>query len=347
MWLLLFFLAGGFLEPEPEIYRPLGNSVAVWGDSGSLFVLDSAMNRIHIYAANGKLIRTIGGKGEGPGQFFQASGLSMQNGMLVVSDRFQTHFFDQQGHFIRRGRHPGDVHSVQKMKTGWLAFKGGPYVKQWELVRFAADDFSGRSLLTRWEVTPAKLDKKFNPVSDRNLIEVDSKGARALIKPENQSFFWLYDLSTNRLEMFETGMVGKPFDKDLGDMVLRFMNRDKSGWTADFPERFPPIFDMTFTATGKIAVQQWFAFNKGPFQQQKIAEAGLLRFYKSNGERVQPDVTDIYLRMIVSVDDQWVYYSKKDPEDESFTIARVEKAKAASVLAEESRRQFCHECLSY
>ncbi|MDJ0837799.1 MAG: 6-bladed beta-propeller [Acidobacteriota bacterium] len=346
MWLLLLFFTGGFLNPAPEIYQPLSKITVVRNDTGTLFVLDVKMKEVHLYGADGKRLKTIGGPGEGPGKFPRVSYIRLDNGMLQVTGLYQTHFFSQDGRFLYHRKHPSDVHSLEKLQKGRLAFKGGPYDSEWELLRFPEDDFKVRETLTRFEVTPASRDKRFNPALDRSILVVNDDGSKAVIKAENQSFFWLYDQPTNRLEMIETGIRGKPFDKDLGDMALRFMNRKRKGrFKADFPERFPPIFDIGFTVTGKIFVLRWYAFNKGPHKQKEIADASLLQFFTTTGERVQPDILDLYPNLVISADEHWVYYVHKLAEDESYTVARVERSKAEHALAEESERQFCYSCL--
>jgi len=40
------------------------------GKNGLIYILDSGNNRIHVFDNSGKYIRTIGKKGQGPGEFF-------------------------------------------------------------------------------------------------------------------------------------------------------------------------------------------------------------------------------------------------------------------------------------
>jgi hypothetical protein len=56
---------------------------------GYIWVLDSKMCKIKKYDRKGKLILSFGGKGEGPGEFFQPSSFTLDNGRIYVVDPFR------------------------------------------------------------------------------------------------------------------------------------------------------------------------------------------------------------------------------------------------------------------
>jgi len=64
--------------------RPTG--LARDPETGTIFVADTAEHNIKVFDNNGKLLRTLGGPGRGPGQFNSPTHLAFNEGALYVSD---------------------------------------------------------------------------------------------------------------------------------------------------------------------------------------------------------------------------------------------------------------------
>lgn len=58
-------------------------------DDGTLFLADRTEAVIHVYDASGRYQTSIGGKGEGPGEFFSVSGVRLHEGELFALDTQQ------------------------------------------------------------------------------------------------------------------------------------------------------------------------------------------------------------------------------------------------------------------
>jgi hypothetical protein len=88
-------------NPAQGVFRP---SRVVGTADGTIFVADSAENRIQVYDRNGAFIRTLGREGQGPGEFGNLWGMTIAGDLLVVDDnrnnRFSTWTLD--------GQHEGD-----------------------------------------------------------------------------------------------------------------------------------------------------------------------------------------------------------------------------------------------
>lgn len=82
-----------------DIYIGSMAGVAV-ADDGTLFLADRIEAVVHIYNASGEYQSTIGGKGEGPGEFLSVSSLRLFNGELFALDTQQQRVsvFDAAGH---------------------------------------------------------------------------------------------------------------------------------------------------------------------------------------------------------------------------------------------------------
>ena len=87
--------------------RPAG--LAYDTENRTLYVADSVAQRIAVYGSDGVLIRTIGGRGTGDGEFNGPTHLALdRNGVLLVTDalNFRVQAFDRDGRFLwKMGRH--------------------------------------------------------------------------------------------------------------------------------------------------------------------------------------------------------------------------------------------------
>ena len=85
-WTLVEELRVGSLEgPGPDAFGYLKGLVAL--DGGGFAILDSQVQELRVFGADGAHIATLGRKGQGPGEFVDANGLMLgPNGRLWVPD---------------------------------------------------------------------------------------------------------------------------------------------------------------------------------------------------------------------------------------------------------------------
>ena len=96
------------LEEDLRIQGPpggyLGNIDAVAADTrGNIFILDGTTQEIHVFDAGGGFLRTLGGRGQGPGEFREALGPAIAPGdTLWVADGLAPRYsiFGPDGTFI-------------------------------------------------------------------------------------------------------------------------------------------------------------------------------------------------------------------------------------------------------
>ncbi|MYF38128.1 MAG: hypothetical protein F4219_05070 [Gammaproteobacteria bacterium] len=108
-----------WLEPQfEELYRVGSLGGKDWEQFGSvrrvafdatgqLYVFDISTKRVYVVNQRGELRRTLGGPGEGPGEFRRPDGLAvMRDGRLVIADmgHLAYHVFGPDGQFERRVR---------------------------------------------------------------------------------------------------------------------------------------------------------------------------------------------------------------------------------------------------
>src|SRR6056297_2561551 len=68
-----------------DVYRGSVAGVAV-AEDGTLYLADRTEAVIHVYSAAGEYQTTIGGKGEGPGEFLSVSSVRLHEGELFALD---------------------------------------------------------------------------------------------------------------------------------------------------------------------------------------------------------------------------------------------------------------------
>ncbi len=130
-----------WLEPRfEELYRVGSLSGEDWeqfgsirrvafDEAGQLYVFDSQADHILVIGQGGELRRTIGGRGDGPGEFRNPDGLAvMRDGRLVILDTGYPgyHLFNADGEYERRVRllpGPGRM-----MHMDYLPYPGGDAV---------------------------------------------------------------------------------------------------------------------------------------------------------------------------------------------------------------------------
>jgi len=90
---------------------------------GEIIVADPSEAHVKVFRSNGSLLRVLGRKGEGPGEFFQPSGLRLTKaGQLHVLDPRvrRVSVFDAQYKFLRTIRLPDDIGFVTAMAVDSL-----------------------------------------------------------------------------------------------------------------------------------------------------------------------------------------------------------------------------------
>lgn len=113
------YRAGGFNAPDWALFSspgPLG-----FDSLGNLYVLDPNASHVVVIDTDGRLVMTVGRKGEGPGEFQRADNLVVwRDGRFVVSDPGHNAFqvFGPDGHFkrfVRMGGQQNPLSAIRQM----------------------------------------------------------------------------------------------------------------------------------------------------------------------------------------------------------------------------------------
>ena len=116
------YRVGGLNAPEWAFFE--GSSPAAFDAAGNLFVLDDEAGHVVVIDPRGGLVRTIGRKGEGPGEFNRAMDLVVwRDGRFAVSDLGHAAYqvFSPDGeleHFVKMSADQGPMAMFTGARTG-------------------------------------------------------------------------------------------------------------------------------------------------------------------------------------------------------------------------------------
>jgi len=149
-------------DPNREAsYFPTGALLAV-DASGNLFVTDWGNGRVQMFDKNGAFVRTIGRRGQGPGEYMSPSGIHFDaEGSVWVDGGPQWVVFSKDGHFLKKA-------VVSKFMRQKMLDPGGAFIgttqptaalgePKHELIRVEPDGKTFRTLAEfRGEISQAK-----------------------------------------------------------------------------------------------------------------------------------------------------------------------------------------------
>lgn len=259
------------------VFQPLDHKEVLVRDDGGVYILNFADALVTQYDAQGKLLKTIGGKGKGPGEFTYPVSFFYQNKKLYVFDvlTVAVSVFDDAGKFEKRIRVPDRNLELVKIKNGWLyADWDVSELKEKPQVYWADETFSEtKAIVTVPEagygggmsVTSdgTHTEAKFSPISNQPMLvaSADGKGA------------WLSSISSFELKYIDgetrsvTHTISRkekriPFDVEAADEKLaeRIENMErKPDYKIQkmYPEYYPIIRKVLVDPNNHLIVDRW------------------------------------------------------------------------------------------
>lgn len=347
--LTLLLLFGG--DPvaqiaDTEILQVMRTDEVFVRPDGQVYILNFSDARIQHYDAGGKLVRNIGRKGKGPGEFTFPSYVNLTGDRLYVWDELTNLIseFDLDGQFLRQVRVPSRGISLFRTTGGWFYFlrnqdnlEGSASVLSW-----TADDFK-----TKTELAPIGNSGQTEGVA----IVTDGTTTKAVFSPltvapvglvsPDGSRFYFADAATFHIDVYD-GATGQklyaivkneprlPFDEDWADIGYREavtdVHRQQPGLTITklYPEYFPAIRGLAFDPEGNLVVDRWRG--KPDDHHDPIA-------FNAKGEEVPLTYDWLVMRRLAGVASGQAYITILD-EDSDAALAKVPLAEANRFVKE-------------
>ena len=237
-------------ETEKEDYWfSVLNSIAV-DDSGNIYTLDPKEVKIRVFNTKGKLLRTFGRMGQGPGEFRGPGGIKvMPDGVLVVYDvlSLRVTYLALNGKFLK-------AVSVNKLPMGSIRIDSRGFVYQYKIGR---GDKSVMELI--------KYDTDLNPIMKFHSFEKTRKPRVSNPFPEGYYFdvskddnlIWILSSTYDIHVVDPNGKTIKRIVKDYDPVKItnsdkeRFIKKESS---RDFPVRFKYEFPEYYPVVSGIYI---------------------------------------------------------------------------------------------
>lgn len=225
------------------------NSIAV-DDSGNIYTLDPKEVKIRVFDSKGKLLRTFGRRGQGPGEFSGPGGIKvMPDGVLVVYDVLSLRFtyLTLNGKFLK-------TVSVNKLPLGSARIDSRGFVYQYK---------RGRGYKMVEELI--KYDPDLNPIQKFHSFEKSRKPRVRYPFPERYYFdvskddnlIWILSSTYDIHVVDPNGKTVKRIVKDYDP--VKITNSDKEGFikkesSQDFPVQFNYEFPEYYPVVSGIYI---------------------------------------------------------------------------------------------
>lgn len=173
----------------PQVF---GRIMALTVDiDGRIYVLDQLAHEVRVFDADGEYLRSLGGRGSGPGEIKDAIGLAWADEVLWVCDPGNQRFvlFDTAGAYVgtRRRLAPGYA----------LPWRGGFDARGRFYDSHVAPDKVGgrfREILLRYDPTGARADTIWLPSHEGEMFELPATGGMKAWVPFTSRLAWTLDL---------------------------------------------------------------------------------------------------------------------------------------------------------
>ncbi len=225
------------------LYRPTGIAVH---SSGELFVADSGSHQVHVFAADGKPLRSWGGEGIAKGRFVRPMGIAVgPNGLVYLADygNDRVQVFNRNGTFLRSWGTTGPNAGQFDAPAGIdVDGHGNVYIADFNNHRIQKFNSMGRFLKAWGRQGRGVGGELYYPTR----VEADPKGN-----------IYVADAYNNRVQKFTAGgqflTLWPEGDGDSGQAYFNVSSGiavDKAGrvWVADF---FGSRLEV-FTANGEL-----------------------------------------------------------------------------------------------
>jgi hypothetical protein len=274
----------GSEDIEEQMFQNI-NTLGI-DDEGNLYILDELAGNIKVFDQKGDFLKTIGKKGQGPGELGMPISLAITpNQNIIVNDMGQRKilFFDKEGNYLKQF----------SIADKFLFF--GP------MVTSTGDLIASHTIPQDNPVTElTKFNQELEPLLTFTSIPVDKPPAvnifvaRSLSSlrwtlTDNDEIIW-GDIKNPEYELYvhnQDGTLIKKITRNYDPLPITAEDKDKlieetfgqssmrDQWDVRFPDTYPPYMGFSTDDEGHILVRR--------YEKQENEQGGLVDIFDSDG----------------------------------------------------------------
>jgi len=260
IYLLQFAADKPWTISETDIYAPLDQNGYAVSDAFHFYLMDAKECRIRIYDSDGRFIKSVGGKGEGPGEFHKLFGVRFEMGLLYGLDPMASRLnvFDEGGFFLTSHKTPPELPFsfpyAAKMVEGWVFFSHRDKSIIW-----VDDTFENQIVLAEVEKTQSSKDV-IVPVAEKPVFAASKDRQKVFVYPGTGKFeILVYDvLSKSFKKPISKDIPPVPLGKTAGEELykhkLSYLKLRGKQTKPQYPNFFPAISHMVLDADGLLLI---------------------------------------------------------------------------------------------
>jgi len=277
LMLCLSMLDAEWRTSDTGVFQPLRAREVVVRDDGAFYVRNFNDSQVRLFGADGELVKTIGRKGKGPGEFTYPSDIFYHGGRLYVFDilTIKVSIFEKDGEFIEAVTAPGRGLDLHFTPNGWVYGNWNEFGGQEKPVVVLSDlqfgnektivtlKDSGFSRGSRVMSDGTTTVAEYSPIDNLPIVKTSPKGDR----------IYLTDIDSFKITVFDSksGEVVRtirkeeprvPFDEEWAEEKYEEMlegrsNRRQYKFKKLFPEYFPAFRSLTVAYDGTLIIDRW------------------------------------------------------------------------------------------
>ena len=242
-------------------------------DKGNIYVLDGRAEIVKVFDSSGKLISTVGKKGQGPGEYERPSGMQFtSNKELLIRSIGRLSYFTLDGKYLRQfSKMTWDVSPIPDRKGRFIGLSFSPTTERGvfnnQLMIFS-EDYSPLKEIAGYK-GQMRADTEMQPIFPKRILYAMLKNGN-IVWGINQSYVLnITDEEGSLLRQFTREYDPIAISDEEKKATLARMNRLAPGGNWEFPENYPPMYNIITDDENHIIIQTYEHF-RSPYRKYEI-----------------------------------------------------------------------------
>lgn len=258
------------------VFQPLRAREVIVRPDGAFYVKNFGDAQVRYFGADGELIKEIGRKGKGPGEFTYPVDIFFADGHLYVFDVLTVKIskFNKDGEFIDAVEAPSRGIELHKVANGWVYGDWGAFGRTDEkpVLYWSDPEFKTKKVLTEIEdagwsqgtsITSdgTHTEATYSPLENRPKIAVSPDGKHVYFTSLGGFKIHVFDVGTGaKVRTIKRDEPRIPFDETWAEeqfMKKSEEDRQRHKFKKNYPEYFPPIRQFITAYDGTLVIDRW------------------------------------------------------------------------------------------